>query len=90
MSLAVSSRVHSTQWQLLTVSSADQLLKDDLVAALEETLEANESTYAKQPVFSDFYGRSGSPVKRERSSPSDALAVTKTRRRQTMTKHVES
>lgn len=59
------------------------MLKDDLVVALEEHLHANESIYAKQPDFSDFYGRSGSPVKRERSSPSasDALVTTKARRR---------
>jgi hypothetical protein len=71
------------------MNSADQLLKDDLVLALEEHLAANESTYAKHAAFSDFYGRSGSPVKRERSSPSEALATTKTRRR-TLVKRVDS
>jgi len=61
------------------------------VLALEERLEANEGTFAKQPAFSEFYGRSGSPVKRERSSPSasDALVATKTRRR-TLVKRVDS
>jgi hypothetical protein len=65
--------------------SADRYLKDDLVDALQEHLEANETTYGKQSSFSDFYRRTGSPVKRERSSPTDvAVAVPKTRRRQTL------
>lgn len=71
------------------MNSADSLLKDDLVTAVEEELEANETSYAKDPLFSEFYGRSGSPVKRERASPSDALAVTKSRRR-TLVKAQES
>ncbi|KAJ4288933.1 hypothetical protein N0V90_011274 [Kalmusia sp. IMI 367209] len=78
--------------QRANIPEAEQLLKDDLVAALEETLEANESTYAKQRAFSEFYsyGRNGSPIKRERSSP-DVLAATKTRsRRQTLSKPADS
>ncbi|KAH8725565.1 hypothetical protein GQ44DRAFT_726668 [Phaeosphaeriaceae sp. PMI808] len=63
------------------LADADNLLKDDIVDLLEGHLNSNETTYAKQPEFRDFYGRSGSPVKRERSSPSEALLVTKTRRR---------
>jgi hypothetical protein len=67
------------------------LLKDDLVVALEGHLNANESTYAKQAAFTEYFGRSGSPVKRERSSPSiaDALVAPKTRRR-TLVKRVDS
>lgn len=61
--------------------SADGYLKDDLVEAIEDYLNSNETTYAKHPEFRDYYGRSGSPVKRERSSPSEAVTVTKTRRR---------
>lgn len=61
--------------------SADSYLKDDLVELLEEHLNSNETTYAKHPEFRDYYGRSGSPVKRERSSPAEALTVTKSRRR---------
>jgi hypothetical protein len=79
-------------WSLMGwIYSADQLLKDDLVLALEEHLAANESTFAKQPAFSDFYGRSASPVKRERSSPaaSEAIVATKVRRR-TLVKRVDS
>ncbi|KAF2678731.1 hypothetical protein K458DRAFT_446204 [Lentithecium fluviatile CBS 122367] len=75
--------------QRANVPDADTLLKDDLVLALEEHLEANESLFAKQPEFSEFYGRSGSPVKRERESPSEALVTTKTRRR-TLVKRVDS
>ncbi|KAL1608553.1 hypothetical protein SLS60_003495 [Paraconiothyrium brasiliense] len=72
------------------MNSADTLLKDDLVAALEETLEANETTFAKQRAFSEYYGRGGSPIKRERSSP-DALALNKTRsRRQTLNRNGDS
>lgn len=68
--------------------SADTLLKDDLVAALEQTLQGNESIYAKQPGFSDYYGRSASPIKRERSSP-EVQAVVRPRRRQTLVKAQE-
>ncbi|KAF2187904.1 hypothetical protein K469DRAFT_568132 [Zopfia rhizophila CBS 207.26] len=71
--------------QKANVPDADSLLKDDLVEALQDRLEANETTYGKQSVFSEFYKRTGSPVKRERPSPSEGgvIAVTKTRRRQT-------
>ncbi|CAO2653434.1 Nn.00g028450.m01.CDS01 [Neocucurbitaria sp. VM-36] len=67
--------------QKAKLPDADGYLKDDLVELLEEHLNSNETTYAKHPEFRDFYGRSGSPVKRERSSPSEALTVTKSRRR---------
>lgn len=72
------------------IPDADSLLKDDLVAALEEALEANETTFAKQRAFSDYYNRAGSPIKRERSSP-EILTVTKTRtRRQTLNKNSDT
>jgi hypothetical protein len=76
------------------VSSAHDLLKDDLVEKLFDHLLDNESEYAKQPLFQDFYGRgtrNASPVKRERSSPSEGLAqlAYKTRRR-TLVKTLES
>ncbi|KAF2024236.1 hypothetical protein EK21DRAFT_79150 [Setomelanomma holmii] len=60
---------------------ADGYLKDDLVELLEEHLNSHETTYAKQADFRDYYGRSGSPVKRERASPSEAVTLTKSRRR---------
>jgi hypothetical protein len=56
-------------------------LKDDLVEMLEEHLNSHETSYAKHPQFRDYYGRNASPVKRERSSPSEAVTITKTRRR---------
>lgn len=59
---------------------ADGYLKDDLVGLLEKHLNSNESSYAKHAEFRDYYGRTGSPIKRERASP-EAMAVTKTRRR---------
>ncbi|KAF2817055.1 uncharacterized protein BDZ99DRAFT_484083 [Mytilinidion resinicola] len=61
------------------------LLKDDLIAALETQLSQNQSTYSKNPAFSDYYKRTGSPLKRERPSPPDAgtAVVSKPRRRQT-------
>lgn len=74
-------------------NSADGLLKDDLVDALYDHLETNETRYGKLSTFDDFYRRTGSPVKRERSSPVDtALAVTKpqARRRQTLVKSADS
>ncbi|KAF1968158.1 hypothetical protein BU23DRAFT_602452 [Bimuria novae-zelandiae CBS 107.79] len=75
--------------QRASIPDADTLLKDDLVAALEETLEANETIFAKQRAFSEYYNRGGSPIKRERSSP-EVMTVTKTRtRRQTLNKTSE-
>ncbi|KAF1997774.1 hypothetical protein P154DRAFT_271848 [Amniculicola lignicola CBS 123094] len=68
--------------QKANLPDADGLLKDDLVDALYAHLESNETTFGKQTTFADFYGRTGSPIKRERASP-DALAVAKPRRRQT-------
>jgi hypothetical protein len=56
-------------------------LKDDLVEMLKNHLNSHETSYAKHPEFRDYYGRNASPVKRERSSPSEAVSVTKTRRR---------
>jgi hypothetical protein len=61
--------------------SADGYLKDDLVEMLENHLNSHETSYAKHPEFRDYYGRNASPVKRERSSPSEAVTATKTRRR---------
>lgn len=67
---------------VLTVhSSADGYLKDDLVEWLENRLNSNETTYAKHADFREYYGRTGSPVKRERFSPVEAVVSTKTRRR---------
>lgn len=51
---------------------------------LESHLNSNESTFAKLPEFSDYYGRNGSPVKREKSSPEPF--ITKTTRRRTLNK----
>jgi hypothetical protein len=48
---------------------------------LEDHLNSNDTSYAKHPEFRDYYGRNASPVKRERSSPSEAVVITKTRRR---------
>lgn len=47
-------------------------------------LNSNETTFAKLPEFRDYYGRNGSPVKRERSSPSESFTITKTTRRRTL------
>ncbi|KAF2849492.1 hypothetical protein T440DRAFT_469252 [Plenodomus tracheiphilus IPT5] len=63
------------------LADADGLLKDDLVEFLSAHLNSNETTYAKHPEFRDYYGRSGSPLKRERSSPSEPVTLTKSRRR---------
>ncbi|KAF9693154.1 hypothetical protein EKO04_008816 [Ascochyta lentis] len=67
--------------QTAKLSDADGYLKDDLVLLLEKHLNNNETTFAKHPEFRDYYGRSGSPVKRERSSPEGFSAVKTTRRR---------
>ncbi|KAF2402071.1 hypothetical protein EJ06DRAFT_373116 [Trichodelitschia bisporula] len=65
----------------------ESLLKDDLVLALDKHLRGHASTLSTNPIFSDYYGRSGSPTKR---APSVALsAITgaeadKPRRRRTL------
>jgi hypothetical protein len=64
--------------------SAEGYLKDDLVNLLEQHLNTNETTFAKHPEFRDYYGRGGSPAKRERSSPSESLPTAKTTRRRTL------
>jgi hypothetical protein len=72
---------------LIACYSYDDLLKDDLVSALSSTLQDNPSTYSSNPVFTEFYNRGGSPVKKERgiSVPlNDAADVKPTRRRRTM------
>jgi hypothetical protein len=70
-----------TRCDWTNLHSVDSLLKDDIVNALEVRLNTNESRYSRHPEFRDFYGRGGSPIKRERFSPSEALSATKPRRR---------
>ena len=70
------------------VCSADDYLKDDLVQFLENHLNSNEGIFAKLPEFRDYYGRNGSPIKREQSSPAEPLTATKTTRRRTLNKEV--
>ncbi|KAF1936914.1 hypothetical protein EJ02DRAFT_459132 [Clathrospora elynae] len=72
--------------QRARVPDADGLLKDDLVELLANHLNRNETAFAKLPEFRDFYGRTASPIKRERSSPSEAVAVLRTTRRRTLIK----
>lgn len=67
--------------QTVKLADAEGLLKDDLVLALEDHLDSNESTYAKHPDFIKYYSRGGSPVKREQSSPEPFLSKIGTRRR---------
>jgi len=68
------------------------LLKDDLVSALDTELKANPSAYASNPVFSEFFSRGGSPVKKERA-PSTSLGeageARPQRRRRTIVKPKE-
>lgn len=53
---------------------------------LANHLNSNETTFAKHPEFRDYYGRNGSPVKRERLSPAEPFTATKTTRRRTLIK----
>ncbi|KAJ4359279.1 hypothetical protein N0V95_002290 [Ascochyta clinopodiicola] len=71
--------------QTAKLADADGYLKDDLVLLLENHLNNNETAFANHPEFRDYYGRGGSPVKRERSSP-EGLATVKTTRRRTLVK----
>ncbi|KAF1835953.1 hypothetical protein BDW02DRAFT_567556 [Decorospora gaudefroyi] len=72
--------------QKARLPDADGLLKDDLVEMLSDHLNSHETTLAKLADFRDYYGRNGSPIKRERSSPSEALSVSKPTRRRTLIK----
>jgi hypothetical protein len=69
------------------------LLKDDLVSALDDKLRADASKFAGNPIFSEFYKRGGSPVKKNRtvsSSIPDADGEPKTaRRRKTIVSKVK-
>jgi hypothetical protein len=69
------------------------MLKDDLVSALDDKLRADATKFAGNPVFSEFYKRGGSPVKKNRivsSSIPDADGETKTaRRRKTIVSRVK-
>jgi hypothetical protein len=69
---------------LTMYNSADGLLKDDLVLMLGDHLNSNETTYAKHPEFREYYGLTGSPVKRERASPSSTFTVARSTRRRTL------
>ncbi|KAF2279309.1 uncharacterized protein EI97DRAFT_412221 [Westerdykella ornata] len=69
--------------QQAKLPDAERYLKDDLVEALQNHLEANETLYGKQSAFSEFYARHVSPIKRERLSSAE-VPVVKTRRRQTL------
>jgi hypothetical protein len=64
------------------------MLKDDIVSALDEKLRANASTYSSNPVFREFYDRTGSPVKKERQVSTtlgaDGEVKPQRRRRQTI------
>jgi hypothetical protein len=72
-----------TSEKALIIFSAEGLLKDDLVELLQEHLDTNDAKYARNPLFSEYYGRSSSPLKRERVTPPGSV-VMKTRRRQTL------
>lgn len=73
--------------------SYDDMLKDDLVSALDDKLRADAPKFAGNPIFSEFYKRGGSPVKRPRtvsSSIPGADGDPKTaRRRKTITAKVK-
>ncbi|KAF2870627.1 hypothetical protein BDV95DRAFT_496104 [Massariosphaeria phaeospora] len=76
--------------QRANLPDVDGLLKDDLVDLLYNHLGSN-AHYAKQSVFSDFYGRTASPYKRERVSTAEtALMVPRPSRRQTVIKRADS
>ncbi|EDU48081.1 cupin -type protein [Pyrenophora tritici-repentis] len=72
--------------QKARLPDADGLLKDDLVEMLVNHLNSNETSFAKHPDFRDYYGRNGSPIKRERVSPSAPPTAIKSTRRRTLIK----
>jgi hypothetical protein len=57
------------------------MLKDDLVSALDQHLRANSAKFADDKAFTEFYERSGSPVKKGRPA---AEGDTKVVRRRTL------
>ncbi|KIW09017.1 hypothetical protein, variant [Verruconis gallopava] len=50
------------------LSGYDDMLKDDLVTALDEKLRADSSKFAGNPIFAEFYKRGGSPTARRRKT----------------------
>ena len=44
------------------------MLKEELVTGLDQHLRANETKFASDPTFNEFYARTSSPVKREKST----------------------
>ncbi|TID26791.1 Cupin RmlC-type [Venturia nashicola] len=74
--------------QAANVEDWEDLLKDDLVSSISEHLSNNPSN-ASNPIFSGFYARGGSPVKRDRgiSVPlKEEGGLSVARRRRTITR----
>ncbi|KAE9993486.1 hypothetical protein EG327_004740 [Venturia inaequalis] len=74
--------------QAANVENWQDLLKDDLVTSISEHLSNNPSN-ASNPIFSGFYARGGSPLKRDRgiSVPvKDEGGMSVARRRRTITR----
>lgn len=70
------------------------MLKDEIVAALDDKLRAESSQFAGNPVFAEFYKRGGSPVKKPRNVSStipnaDGEANKTARRRKTIVAKVK-
>ncbi|QDS70721.1 hypothetical protein FKW77_002799 [Venturia effusa] len=73
--------------QAANVQDWEELLKDDLVYSISERLQNDPAQYSSNPIFSGYYARNASPVKRERgvSIPlNDNGGLSVTRRRRTL------
>ena len=62
------------------------MLKEELVTELNTTLRQNETKYGSDPAFTEFYARTGSPIKKEKGAPTDKSDAEKQprKRRQTL------
>lgn len=70
---------------LMCANSSDDMLKEELVTELNQTLRQNETKFGSDPDFIEFYARS-SPVKKEKgatTATSDAEKQPR-KRRQTL------
>jgi hypothetical protein len=68
---------------MLRDCSTDGMLKDELVGVLETTLKNDAAKLSSNPVFSEYYDRRGSPIKKSSEDAAEPSAKEKRVRRRT-------
>ncbi|KAF2101593.1 hypothetical protein NA57DRAFT_35017, partial [Rhizodiscina lignyota] len=62
------------------VADSDEMLKEELVTNIDQSLRANETRFSSDPTFTEFYARS-SPVKKDKGTAAAADGEKKPRQR---------